>query len=283
VVVANPVSGGSGASGERDGISGAEMSVAFLRNVPVEVLEAEAPVVVRRFGLDPDSEGPGKFSGGFGVAYELEIRHPSAVVVMRGKDRQRFCAWGAAGGRAGTISGNVGTRRGADGSYAGPHDIGKRTVYRAELGELIRLWGGGGGGFGDPFERDPELVLADVAAGLVSTERARDVYGVVVRNGAIDSEATTALRRKAPAAGPQFDFGPARIEWERVHGEAAERIGEWLPTLPVAVRRYAQAEAYRRLHASSAGPYRGAVIDSTLAAIGAAFGQQSVALRHAAE
>ncbi len=69
VVVANPVSGGSGASAERDGISGAEMSVAFLRNVPVEVLEAEAPVIARRFSLTQDSEGPGQYRGGFGVTY----------------------------------------------------------------------------------------------------------------------------------------------------------------------------------------------------------------------
>src|SRR5437868_6217949 len=240
VVVANPVSGGSGASGERDGISGAEMSVAFLRNVPVEVLEAEAPVVVRRFSLAPDSEGPGKFRGGFGVAYELEIKHPSAVVVMRGKDRQRFCAWGAAGGEAGTTSGNIGTRRGVGSSPMGPHDIGKRTVYRAELGEVIRLWGGGGGGFGEPFERDPELVAADVAAGLVSPERARAVYGVATTAGALDKAATAVLRSRSRNSDVNshgaFDFGPARGEWERLHGVAAERIAVWLPGLPVAVR-----------------------------------------------
>src|SRR5215207_468536 len=278
VVVANPVSGGSGASGERDGISGTEMSVAFLRNVPVEVLEAEAPVVVRRFALAPDSEGPGRFRGGFGVAYDLEIRHPSAVVVMRGKDRQRFCAWGAEGGRAGTTSGNIGIRQGA-----APHDIGKRTVYRAELGELIQLWGGGGGGFGDPFERDPALVMADIAAGLVSPERAREVYGVALANGAVDVEATAALRGRPRPVAPQFDFGPARSEWERVHGEAAERIAVWLPTLPVAVRRYAQAEAYRHLHQAGPGPYRADAISAALSAVDAALGQQERGPAEAAE
>jgi N-methylhydantoinase B len=282
VVVANPVSGGSGASGERDGISGTEMSVAFLRNVPVEVLEAEAPVVVRRFSLAPDSEGPGKFRGGFGVAYELEIKHPSAVVVMRGKDRQRFCAWGAAGGEAGTTSGNIGTRRGAE-----PHDIGKRTVYRAELGEVIRLWGGGGGGFGDPFERDPELVAADVANGLVSPERARDVYGVAITAGALDEAATAVLRRRPRNVGVDshggFDFGPARGEWERVHGIAAERIAAWLPALPVAVRRYAQAEAYRQLHEAGPGPYRAEAIAAALAAVDAALGLPTATIRAAAE
>jgi N-methylhydantoinase B len=278
VVVANPVSGGSGASGERDGISGTEMSVAFLRNVPVEVLEAEAPVVVRRFGLAPDSEGPGKFRGGFGVAYDLEIRHPSAVVVMRGKDRQSFCAWGAAGGQAGTTSGNIGRRR-----DAAPHDIGKRTVYRAELGELIQLWGGGGGGFGDPFDRDPALVVADVAAGLVSPERAREAYGVAIVGGAVDKAATAALRRRPRPVAGDFDFGPARTEWERRHGEAAERIAAWLPGLPVAVRRHAQAEVYRRLHAASPGPYRADAIRTALSAVGDTLGQQAAPLTEAAE
>ncbi len=112
VVVANPVSGGSGGSARQDGISGSELSVAFLRNVPVEILESEAPVLIRRFGLRPDSEGAGRFRGGFGAEYDLQVRHPSAVVVMRGKDRHRFCAWGAAGGHAATTSGNMASGRG---------------------------------------------------------------------------------------------------------------------------------------------------------------------------
>ena len=278
VVVANPVSGGSGGSAERDGISGTEMSVAFLRNVPVEVLEAEAPVVVRRFSLAPDSEGPGRFRGGFGVAYELEIRHPSAVVVMRGKDRQSFTAWGAGGGRAGTTSGNIGFRPGE-----APHDIGKRTVYRAQLGETIRLWGGGGGGFGDPFTRDPALVAEDVANGLVSQERARAVYGVVIGDGLVDRAMTAALRRAARPAGDGFDFGIARTAWERIHGAAAERIGAFLPSLPAAVRRYAQGEIYRHLHETGPGPYQGEAIDTALAAVGAALGQPREPLKAAAE
>ncbi len=279
VVVANPVSGGSGASAWLDGISGTEMSVAFLRNVPVEILEAEAPVVVHRFALTPDSEGPGKHRGGFGVEYELEIRHPSAVVVMRGKDRHRFTSWGAAGGGAGATSGCIGIRRGE-----APHDIGKRTVYRAALGEVIRVWGGGGGGFGDPFERDPALVAADVAAGLVSPERARDAYGVALAGGAVDAAATQALRTR-PGRAPvrDFDFGAAREEWERTHGEAAQRIAAWLPTLPAGVRRYAQAEAYRHLHASGGGPYRSAAIAAATAKVGEALGRPAERLAQAAE
>jgi N-methylhydantoinase B len=274
VVVANPVSGGWGGSAERDGISGAEMSVAFLRNVPVEVLEAEAPVIARRFSLTPDSEGPGQYRGGFGVTYELEIRHPSAVVVMRGKDRQSFTAWGAGGGHAGTTSGNIGTIPGT-----APHDIGKRTVYRAQLGETIRLWGGGGGGFGDPMTRDPALVEADVANGLVSTDRARDVYGVVPG----DAAATVKLRAARRDSADAFDFGTARAKWEHIHGAAAERIGAFLPTLPVAVRRHAQAEIYRRLHETGPGPYQGEAVEAALGAVAMALGHQTEALKAAAE
>ena len=94
---------------------------------------------------------------------------------------------------------------------------------------MIRLWSGGGGGFGDPMTRDPALVEEDVANGLVSVERARDVYGVVPG----DAAATASLRAAPRAAGDAFDFGTARSEWERIHGEAAERIGAFLPSLPV--------------------------------------------------
>ncbi|HME22771.1 MAG TPA: hydantoinase B/oxoprolinase family protein [Acetobacteraceae bacterium] len=261
VVVANPVPAGSGGGPDRDGISGTDFSVAFLRNVPVEVLESEAPVLVHRFGLLPDSEGPGRYRGGFGLQYELEIRHPSAVVVMRGKDRHRFSSWGVAGGRAGAVNGNDSLVPDAP-----ARDIGKRTVYRPELHEVIRLWSGGGGGYGDPFTRDPEAVARDVAAGLVSHERAREVYGVALDGDDVDREATARLRNR-PRATADFDFGQARGEWERVHGLAADRIASWLPSLPVGVRRYAQAHAYQRLQANGCGPYKADEITTVLNAL----------------
>jgi N-methylhydantoinase B len=209
---------------------------------------------VHRFGVTPDSERPGKFRGGFGVEYELEIRHPSAVVVMRG---------------------------------VAPHDIGKRTIYRAELGEVIRLWGGGGGGFGDPLERDPAAVAVDVAAGLVSpAARARDLYGVSLCDGKVDAAATQGLRtelRQARRRKRAFDFGPAREDWERNHGLAAEQIAEWLPNLPAGVRRYAQAEVYRQLHNTGSGPYGSDAVTAAIAMVSDALGHPIQTLRQAAE
>jgi N-methylhydantoinase B len=269
VVVANPVLGGSAGGPDRDGISGTDFSVAFLRNVPVEVLESEAPVLVHRYALVPDSEGAGKFRGGFGVAYDVAILHPSAVVVMRGKDRFRFGSWGAFGGRGGSVCGNVGQRRDA------VHDIGKQTVYRPELGEVIKLWSGGGGGYGDPLTREAELVARDVAAGLVSVVRAREVYGVVLHEGAVDAAATARLRQ-AMAAGAatagSYDFGPGRSEWERVHGVAAGLIADRLPGMPAGLRRYAQAQVYRRLHETDPGPYDAPAVERVLADVAAELG-----------
>jgi len=263
VVVANPVPGGSAGGPDRDGISGTDFSVAFLRNVPVEVLESEAPVLVHRYALVPDSEGAGRFRGGFGVAYDMEIRHPSAVVVMRGKDRFRFGSWGVFGGGSGGVCGNVGQRGDARA------DIGKRTVYRPEMGEVIKLWSGGGGGYGDPLMRDPMLVAQDFAAGLVSLRRARDVYGVVLlRDGTVDAAATERGRDALTASrvAPQtYDFGPGRTEWERVHGVAAGLIAAWLPSLPAGVRRYAQSRVYRFLHNTGPGPYDEASVQRSLA------------------
>jgi N-methylhydantoinase B len=270
VVVANPVPGGSAGGPDRDGISGTDFSVAFLRNVPVEVLESEAPVLVHRYALVPDSEGAGKFRGGFGVAYDVEIRHPTAVVVMRGKDRFRFGSWGAFGGGSGSVCGNVGQRGDT------VNDIGKRTVYRPELGEVIRLWSGGGGGYGDPLTREPEWVARDVVAGLVSPQRARDVYGVALREDAVDEAGTVRLRHEMAvhrATVPAYDFGPGRTEWERVHGRAADLIAEWLPQLPAGVRRYAQAQVYRHLHAIGSGPYDTPSIQTALSKAAAQLSQ----------
>jgi len=264
VVVANPVPGGSAGGPDRDGISGTDFSVAFLRNVPVEILESEAPVLVHRYALVPDSEGAGQFRGGFGVAYDMEIQHPSAVVVMRGKDRFRFGSWGAFGGGSGSVCGNVGQRGDAE------HDIGKRTVYRPELGEIIKLWSGGGGGYGDPLRRDPALVQQDIAFGLVSEQRGRDVYGVVLYAGLVDED-TTAKRRADLAASrpnmPSYDFGPGRSEWERIHGVAADLIAEFLPSLPAGMQRYAQARTYQILHQTGPGPYDSPSVQRILASI----------------
>jgi hypothetical protein len=135
------------------------------------------------------------------------------------------------------------------------------------MNETIRIWAGGGGGWGDPLERDPAMVAQDVAAELLSPERARSVYGVVVTNGEAQPTATQTLRasmgaqRSAPRA---FDFGPGRGRWEATYGTAAEQIADWLPKLAEGVRRHAQAEVYRQLQSSGSGPYDAAATQQAI-------------------
>jgi N-methylhydantoinase B len=253
VVTANPIQGGSGGSAVSDGLSGSDRPLAYLRSVPVEILESEGPVVVHRFGLVPDSEGAGKFRGGFGVEFQLEVTHPEAILVMRGKDRHRFSAWGALGGSAGTVGTNLSVLPGQD-----PRYIGKDTVYHPQLGETVVLRGGGGGGFGNPFERETKAVLGDVLAGLVSPGRARDVYGVVIANDAVDFDATAALRKEKARTQPPataFDFGPGRTRWEADYDAAAGPIRKWIWSLPFGLRWYGRQQVWSRLKALGKPPF----------------------------
>ena len=252
VVVANGLEGGSGGGLGLDGISGVSYGAAFLRNVPVEVLESEAPVIVHRFGMRADTEGPGRFRGGFGMEYALEIRHPSAIVVMRGNDRHRFSGWGALGGGTGGVGSTEGHL--PDG---GTSDVGKLTVYRPQLGEILHIELGGGGGLGSPFDRDPSDVARDVEDGLVSVRRAAEVYGVELDGSTVD-EAGTRRRRSAlhGAVRPEtFDVGEGRRAWEERFGATSERLSRELEHFPAGVRRYAEREVYRLVSSSGEGPY----------------------------
>ena len=246
VVAANAVVGGSGGGGGLDGISGTDFPTAALRNIPIEVLEAEAPVLVRRSALLKDSEGAGQQRGGFGIEYAFAVTDHRARVVTRGKDRHRFAAWGVAGGQA--AQPGFSRLEKADGTIV---DTGKRALQQPDLGDLIVVAGGGGGGYGDPLQRSPEAVRLDILDGLVSPERGRAQYGVALGEaGEVDAEATAELRRqlagqRAPPA--SVDFGPGRSVWQRNWREAYGIIADWCHTLPPNGRRSAQERAYLRV------------------------------------
>ena len=251
VVAANAVVGGSGGGLGLDGISGTDFPTAALRNIPTEVLEAEAPVLVRRFALRADSEGAGRQRGGFGVEYAFELTDHRATVVTRGKDRYKFAAWGIGGGKAAPPGFSL--VRKADGAT---DNIGKQAVYRPHPGDVLVVAGGGGGGFGNPLERDAELVRRDILDGLVSPGRGRVQYGVVLTDdGELDGAATAALRgRTAPArdAGPgganavEVDFGPGRATWQAAWQQTYAIIADWCHKFPPNGRRIAQERAYLR-------------------------------------
>ena len=148
----------------------------FLKNVPTELVEQDMPeILIRRYGLREDSGGPGRHRGGTGVELELETRSPYTTVTARNMERYLFPPPGRLGGWPGT-TGYTTVNPGS----AEERDIGKIDVLHLEPGERLRIGTQGGGGLGDPLDRDPETVREDVRNGIVSAETASNAYGVVL-------------------------------------------------------------------------------------------------------
>ena len=179
------------------------------RNLPTEFTESRFPLIVERLGLAIDSGGPGTYRGGLG--YEKHIRMLKDANFMSIADRSILACWGVKGGKAGT-SFEVVIDPG------GPNEREVDALADAEMvraGETIRIRTTGGGGWGDPLERDPDLVVRDVVWGKVSTICALADYGVVLTGStatddlAFDEAATAEHRaRSGRDAGPFFDRGP---------------------------------------------------------------------------
>jgi N-methylhydantoinase B len=255
VTVIEPMIGGGGGRPARDGVDGCDASLGFLKTTPAETLEAEVPIVVRRFHLIPDSAGPGRFRGGFGVRLDFQVFQPEGLVTARGMERLRFAPWGVAGGTAGS-TGSVMLNPGT----AAERTIPKIDVLALEPGDVLSVRTPGGGGHGDRFTRPPSHVLADVLSGLVSRERAREAYGVVLDGDRVDEPATAALRAARRGDEPAgvgidaaFDFGAARREHERRWPPALQDafIG-LLMSLPAPYRAYVRRILYGRVEALAA-------------------------------
>jgi N-methylhydantoinase B len=186
--------GGMGARPTGDGLS-ATAFPSGIRGVPAEVIESICPVLMHRRELRPNSEGPGRYRGGFGQEMEIGVRSGSPWTLSAMYDRTRCPARGICGGSPGA-TGTVRT--------SGARDLHPKRQQRIEAGERVILSLPGGGGFGAPTERDPARVARDVTDGLVSVERAREVYGVVLTETdgdaerTVDVETTTRRREEAP-------------------------------------------------------------------------------------
>jgi N-methylhydantoinase B len=163
--------GGTGARPTKDGLSATGFP-SGVAGVPAEVIESLSPLVMQRRELWTDSGGPGAQRGGLGQLTSFSNRSGERWSVSCIVDRTRYPAPGLLGGADGT----AGEVLLASGERLSP----KAQVDLAHE-EVVHLNPPGGGGFGDPFERDPERVRRDVVAGYVSPEAARRDYGVVVR------------------------------------------------------------------------------------------------------
>lgn len=171
-----PNAGGWGAGRDHDG----ENALICLgdgdtRNTPVEVIEAKYPLLVRCYELIPDSGGAGQFRGGLGLRIEYEVLRGEHLIAVFICGRCQFPAFGLFGGHDGRPNAIYVTR----GGKRGPCTC-QSSGFPLEVGDVITIETGGGGGYGDPRRRDPERVRRDVMMGYVSKEAARMVYGVEV-------------------------------------------------------------------------------------------------------
>jgi len=177
-------------------------------NVPNEFLEAYFPLRIRTYATIPDSGGAGKHRGGNGITIAYELLEAGEVSIH--DDRWLTYPWGVNGGEPGLRSTKRLVR--ADGSEVNIPSKADRIAVQP--GDILHFNTWGGGGWGDPLERDAALVLADVKRGLVTVAGARR-YGVVIDGGTLDDAGTTTLRKEIKASRgdrPLFDRGFASLD-----------------------------------------------------------------------
>jgi N-methylhydantoinase B len=189
-----PQPGGWGATATHDGPNGQFcLGDGETLNMSSEVIEARYPVRVEQYALNTEAgAGTGKYRGGFGVVKDYRVLSREARFTAS-FGRAKFPPWGLLGGGQGTCN-----RVSILPVAAPPESRGKIAARELHRGDVVRLATGGGGGFGCPFERDPQDVQSDVRNQLVTVEQAKQLYGVVLdpQTLRVDQDATVALREK---------------------------------------------------------------------------------------
>lgn len=161
--------GGMGAGPSADGLA----TTCFPSTVTsgaMEAIEATAPLRIWRKEFTVDSGGPGRFRGGLGQEVEVEVLSATSAALSLFVERTQHPARGVLGGKEGAVA-----RVQINGKRDGFPLKGRS---RLSAGDRIQAWYPGGGGYGDPRERDGTAVRADVEAGIVSTQVAHEVYGL---------------------------------------------------------------------------------------------------------
>ena len=175
-----------------DGNDGLANPCASMANIPVEVAEADWPIHIERYGLVTDSGGAGRYRGGLAVERVWRALLPETLLQVR-SDRQVHRPYGLHGGLPGAGSSNLIIRR--DGSL---ERLPPMFGARLQAGDVFHHRMPGGGGWGDPRERDPQAVAQDVCDEKVTRAAAREHYGVHLHDdGSVDVGATVRARAEA--------------------------------------------------------------------------------------
>ncbi|YCI06766.1 hydantoinase B/oxoprolinase family protein (plasmid) [Ensifer sp. D2-11] len=230
-----PVGGGGGGTPFCDGSDGAGGATGFLRNTPIEISEAEVPIRFLRYGLEPETGAPGRYRGGLSAVMEFEISSPETVVTARNRNRSIMPGWGVKGGHAGGVSRFIRNPGRPD-----EVSLGNTDVVHCGPGDVIRVVGPGAGGYGDPRKRLAEEVLRDVRQGVVGLESAERDYGVVIRDGTIDEEATATARASPNAEMREsITHGAERLAFEaKWNRERYDLLSDFLASQPIGWRYF---------------------------------------------
>lgn len=170
-----------------DGMDAVDTLYANTRNNPIEDIESHLPLRVMRYELRDNALAAGKWRGGLGSVREFMFLADGGFSVEG--EGHKYRPWGFAGGADGHVGGlRLVTAGGSKDLYS------KVPYQRARAGDRLIAFGPSGGGYGDPFKRNPDDVLADVLDGYITAEIARSEYGVAITAAAVDWAVTKSLR-----------------------------------------------------------------------------------------
>ena len=184
--------GGYGGNLNGDGLSNGCSTIGISKTTPVEVMEQFYPVLFEEYSLHEGSGGAGKQRGGFGVNYKIKLRRGNAKVSMV-MDHGRFGPQGVLGGKDGVVN-KVQVEQNGE-TYIPPH-LSKDQNILVQAGDTIRVSTPGGGGYENPYLRNPDLVRHDVQRGYYTPQEAQERFGVVLNpQNEVDSKVTQKLRK----------------------------------------------------------------------------------------
>ncbi len=183
--------GGYGGNIKNDGISNGCSTIGISKAPPVEIMEQKFPVLYHHYALHENSAGPGKFRGGYGLDYEIEVMcdNASASFVM---DHGLTGPPGAKGGFEGGKN-KVRVKKRNSRPYT-PYHLSKEQDIKLSKGDKVSVKTPGGGGYGCVLERDPKLVLKDLVEQKCNRKQAREIYGVIIFKNKLEIDWTNTLK-----------------------------------------------------------------------------------------
>jgi N-methylhydantoinase B len=186
--------GGYGGNADHDGLTNGCSTIGISKAPPIEIMEQSFPVLYHRYALREGSGGAGCHRGGFGLEYEVELRHAEARAsfVM---DHGRYGPQGVRGGKDGAVN-TVTVWRNGEASV--PPHLSKQQDIPLQSGDRVVVATPGGGGYGDPLTRDPDAVKMDVILERYTHDQAKEWFGVIITtDGEVDITATREQRKQS--------------------------------------------------------------------------------------